>query len=388
MVKPAIVAVGYNRPHAMKRLLDSICAADYPFDDIALIVSIDECEKSDQVEAVARDIEWKHGEKVIRRFPERQGLRKHVLQCGDLSQKYGAIIVLEDDLMVSPSFYHYTYHAVNKYINFDSLAGVSLYSHAWNGYANLQFIPERSPYDVYFGQYSVSWGQCWLKDRWADFRDWYSLHEDKLPSENKYMPENISQWNQHSWGKYFASYVAEKGIYYVVPYFSMTTNFSEIGQHSSNISTAHQVPLLTGIKKEFEMPNPDKAVKYDMFFERILNGIEVAGIPGENICVNLNSTKKDCLGHPYVLTTQKMTNEKVASFGMMMHPIDSNVVNVVSGNDIFLYRCDPNEKLELRYISPARIKYEMYDYSWKLTLKAGVNGFIRAIKSHIKQLRK
>lgn len=385
MIKPAIVAVGYNRPDAMKRLLESVCAADYPFDDITLVVSIDECDKSDQVEAVARDIDWKHGEKVIRRFPERQGLRKHVLQCGDLSQKYGAIIVLEDDLMVSPSFYHYTYQAVNKYKDYESLAGISLYSHAWNGYANFQFIPERSPYDAYLGQYSISWGQCWLKDRWMDFREWYSHHEDKLPYENKYMPENISHWDQHSWGKYYASYVAEKGIYYVVPYFSMTTNFSEVGQHSSSVSTAHQVPLLTGIKRTFELPKPVDAVKYDIFFERILDGIKVAGIPGENICVNLNSTKKDSLGHSYVLTTQELPNEKVASFGMMMRPIDSNIVYGVNGNDIYLYKCDPNERFELRYKSSARIKYEMYDYSWKLTIKAGINGLISAVKSRLKK---
>ena len=39
MIKPAIVVVGYNRPQSIKRLLESICEANYPFDDITLIVS-------------------------------------------------------------------------------------------------------------------------------------------------------------------------------------------------------------------------------------------------------------------------------------------------------------------------------------------------------------
>ena len=105
MIKPVIVAVGYNRPHCMKRLLESIGNAEYEIDDVTLIISIDESNKSDLVQKVAEDFDWKHGEKIIRRFPERQGLKKHIIQCGDLSEKYGAVIILEDDLYVSPGFY-------------------------------------------------------------------------------------------------------------------------------------------------------------------------------------------------------------------------------------------------------------------------------------------
>ena len=45
MIKPAIVAIGYNRPKLMKRLLDSVGKAYYEEDDISLIISIDESEK-------------------------------------------------------------------------------------------------------------------------------------------------------------------------------------------------------------------------------------------------------------------------------------------------------------------------------------------------------
>ena len=96
----------------------------------------------------------------------------------------------------------------------------------------------------------------------------------------------------------------------------------------------------------------------------------------------------DSLGHSYVLTTQELPNEKVASFGMTMHPIDSNIFYGIMGNDIYLYKCGLNERFELRYKSPARIKYEMYDYSWKLTIKAGLNGLFSAVKSRINKLVK
>ena len=94
MIKPAIVAVGYNRADGMKRLLDSIGRAKFDVSDVPLIVSIDESNRSDEVEQVAREFKWEHGSLEIRRFPERQGLRKHIVQCGDYSEKYGGVIIL------------------------------------------------------------------------------------------------------------------------------------------------------------------------------------------------------------------------------------------------------------------------------------------------------
>ena len=268
-IKPAIVAVGYNRPDSMRRLLQSIVNAHYPFDDIDLIVSIDESNRSDDVQKVAEEFEWKHGNKIIKRYPERQGLRKHIIQCGDLSDKYGAVIILEDDLMVSPSFYLYTYSAVNHYKDNKKIAGVSLYSHCWNGYAGLEFTPEQNEYDAYYGQYSISWGQCWTKEQWHLFKEWYLVHEDKLPAQNKAMPSTILRWSQQSWGKYFISYMIEKDLYYIVPYVGMTTNFSEMGTHNSASSATFQVPLQQGKKEDYKFPDDDQAIKYDLFFERI-----------------------------------------------------------------------------------------------------------------------
>ena len=80
---PAIVAVGYNRPDGMKRLLESIGRAKYNVSNVPLIISIDESNRSDEVEQVAKNFQWNYGPKEIRRFPERQGLRKHIVQCGD-----------------------------------------------------------------------------------------------------------------------------------------------------------------------------------------------------------------------------------------------------------------------------------------------------------------
>lgn len=388
-IKPAIVAVGYNRPDSMERLLYSIARAYFPFEDIDLIVSIDESARSNEVQSVAEKVEWTHGQKIIKRYPERQGLRKHILQCGDLSEKYGAVIILEDDLVVSPSFYHYTYQAVNYYAGDANISGIALYSHAWNGYANLEFRPVHNEYDTYFGQYSITWGQCWTAGQWKGFKTWYFANEDKLPDFNPCMPAAILRWSNQSWGKYFISYMVENNKYYVIPYTAFTTNFSEIGQHNAYQDTAHQVSLQQGCKTDYTFAEFSDGIKYDCFFERIFSE-DVAGIPATEICVNLNGTKRDLQGKNYLLSTVKKTElEVVATFGINMHPIDANINTFFGGDGIYLY-CVKEKgcKLDENDISTARLLYDTYDFTWRQLMKTGTIKFRQALKMKIGRAKK
>ena len=53
------------------------------------------------------------GIKKIIKHSKNLGLRAHVITCGDLVNIYDNIIVLEDDLFVSPYFYKYANDALN-----------------------------------------------------------------------------------------------------------------------------------------------------------------------------------------------------------------------------------------------------------------------------------
>lgn len=384
---PAIVAVGYDRPDSMCRLLKSVCNADYPCDEITLIVSIDESKKSDEVQKVAEKFEWKYGKKIIRRFPKRMGLRNHILACGDLSYKYGAVIILEDDLIVSPSFFHYTVAALNHFKNDEKIAGIALYSHAWNGYANYQFIPEKKPYDTYLGCFSITWGQCWSSENWTNFKEWYTVNEDNPNLIDDNLPIQISQWGGQSWGKYFAAFIVEKQLYYVIPYIAMSTNFSEKGQHNFKIDSAHQVSIMEGIKKEYMFPEYSKAVKYDMFFERELNDTKVCGIDSEYICINLNGKRQTSGQKEYVLTTQKLNYEIIGTFGLQMRPIEANVLHCVDGNDIFLYKCGKNAKFNTALYELSRGMYETYDLSLRTLYPVCRQLFNTAVNNRIKRIK-
>ena len=103
-MKIAIIVVGYNRIEGLIRLLDSLTAAEYGGDRPTLILSIDKS-NTDAVEKFANEYVWIHGEKIVRTFPENQGLKKHILSCGDFFSDFDELIILEDDIFVAPSFY-------------------------------------------------------------------------------------------------------------------------------------------------------------------------------------------------------------------------------------------------------------------------------------------
>lgn len=88
-IKPVIVAVGYNRVYALERLLKALESAYYE-EEVSLVISID-YGGDNRVTELARGFVWTHGEKMVKTFCENLGLRKHIIQCADLSMEYGQL---------------------------------------------------------------------------------------------------------------------------------------------------------------------------------------------------------------------------------------------------------------------------------------------------------
>lgn len=393
MIKPAIVAVGYNRPDGMKRLLDSIGRAQYDCNDVPLIVSIDESNRSDEVEAVAKAFEWKYGTKEIRRFPERQGLRKHIVQCGDLSEKYGAVIILEDDLIVAEDFYSYVCAAHEKYGNEDEICGVSLYAFGSNQFTHYAFVPVPSLNDVYLGGMVVTWGQSWNVRQWKNFKQWYFEHENKLPALNPNIPQDISSWTR-SWGRYFASFIAERHSYYVYPYRARTTCFSDFGEHNKVTVpvTFVQVPLMRGCPPKYNMGDMSTLYKYDSFYERELPQTDkVLGVSGDDICMDLSNMKTIAGGRRYVITNAKLPYKEVGSFALTLRPASLNVTENIPGNQLHMYDMEGHGDLIRKWkgrpeyhANHLRIKYEYNDVSWRVMIFYSLKEFCIRVHDIIK----
>ena len=363
-IKPAIVVAGYSRPACVHRLLNSVCDAYYPINDITLIISLDYSNRSEENVEISEKCAWRYGEKKIIRHNKRKGLKEHILSCGDMSEEYGAVIVLEDDLLVSPDYYSYVLQMLDYYKNDDRICGISLYSHDWNGYGNYQFMPQRNEYDVFIGQIGISWGQCWTQKQWRSFKSFYNNNKDKAIFDEK-LPWTINLWGEQSWAKYFYDYMVNEDKYYVIPYISLSTNFSDEGEHNSKVSNTFQVMIMEARGKKYYAPTFEQAIKYDMFFERILDDtIKVGNVLGNDICVNLNGFRRSVSGKKYILTCKRYDGiNPEAHFGLRMRPIEQNVLLNIPGDDIYLYKSADIQGKDIsnyRRTSRRRIEYEIY----------------------------
>lgn len=326
-----ICCITYNRKGSLERLLTSLDSAYYD-EPVTLIISIDKSD-SDEIERFSDSFKWKHGEKRVLKHEVNLGLRKHILSCGELLNEFEALIVLEDDISISPSFYYYAKQCVEKYKDDNQCAGISLYNFPLNYHNHLPFVAIHSNSDVYKMYCAQSWGQVWMKQQWFDFIKWYKEHDEEF-SEQPHLPRSICNWPKSSWLKYHTKYCIEQEKYFIYPYISLSTNNGDAGTHAVARNTAYQVPLLLDIKESFVL-NP--SVVYDVFFENKDIAVYL-GLERNEVCVDLYGEKNNRENRRYWLTLKKVKKYKIVkSFGLDFKPWDTNILMNNSGRQVFLY---------------------------------------------------
>ena len=360
----AIVVIGYNRPESIRRILNRLIKCNYEGDRVDLIVSLDNCGNND-CEKLCRRSEWPYGQMKVRTFENRQGLKKHILSCGDilLDGEYDAIAVFEDDIYPAESFYTYMKQVYKAYEQFDNIAGFSLYSPSYMTSTDVSFTPQLTMYDVYFMQVAQSWGQVWTRRHWVGFKEWLS----KQPSDwivCDEMPIQIGNWGKNSWLKYYMRYCAETKKYFVYPYKAFATCYSEVGQHTTENSTQLQVPLINGNVKSLNLPQFNaECIRYDSFYENE-NVIEFLSskfsIPPEEITIDLYGTKP--CHRRYWLTTKIADYTIIESYDLNMKPHEMNVLGQIKGDRIHLYDTDLNMKKEIKKDSLSFPGLERFEY--------------------------
>lgn len=363
--KIAVVVVGYNRLKSITRLLNSLIAADYCGLNVPLIISID-CSGDEELYKYVNDFKWVHGQKYVNIQKERLGLLKHIYQCGDLSKYFKAIILLEDDLVVSPVFYSYALQTVNYYKNDSSIAEISLYKNETNGYVGLPFVNEQNGYDVFLMQDVSTWGECWTPEMWESFVEWRDCHteEDVL---NIDMTDIIKSWTR-AWSKYYNAYVVATHKYVLYPNIAVTTNFSDAGEHGGDNNSLVQVNLQ---QKDFQyrFAPSDKLVKYDIYFNNE-SLYEWLGFSVEDVCLDLynfhpNTYKKS----RYILSTRKLGYKIVKTYALHMRPWELNVKHNISGTGITLYDTTVKARVGGEEVNEEVIPYYLQGMNMRLIAK-------------------
>lgn len=386
----AIVVACYNRIEGIKRLLKSIEDVNYAGrKDITLILSVDNS-GSDKVVNFANEYEWPHGEKIVRTFEQRQGLRKHILQCGDYTENFEIVVILEDDIFVSESMYYYAYGAAEKYGEDDRVAGISLFGFQKNWLNWIyRFEPLKTEYDAYFLKIAQSWGQVWTKSKWQDFMTWYKQNIEFSFDPN--LPQYLFTWPDSSWLKYHDRYCIEKDKYFVYPYVSLTTNFSDAGTHNNRTINDHQVELQFG-KCEYRFPDLcSDSVLYDEYMNP--KGLEKnLNLADGSLCVDFYGTKPYTLWEQadYLLTTQQIQNyQMVQSFALSLRPLEAAVIKHISGQGIYLYQIKKGESPILKKGDKNELlSYELRTHDGKQLLPFAIHLVTENIGIKLKKLIK
>ncbi|WKA57751.1 glycosyltransferase [Planococcus shenhongbingii] len=351
-----LVAVAYNRPESLSRLLASLSRASYLDYSVRLIISIDHG-GPDKVKEIADSFDWKFGEKKVIIHEQNLGLRKHILQCGDLTEQYDNIIVLEDDVFVAKNFYLYALSALEFYKDNKKVSGISLYSHKFNETAKLPFSPIKEEHDVFFLQIAASSGQLWTVRHWLDFREWYE--KDTKDDGWDKVPENIAGWPKSSWKKYFTKYLIEENKFFVYPYDSLTTNFGDIGQHFWKANSSAQVPL-DRVKDHYKFCEiEDTMAVYDAFCENYNLSAHFSNYP-DRCTIDLYGTKKNLMIDGFLLSVNNYPYKILRQYGMALKPIEENVYHDIPGDQIFLYDTSQPVKSMGKSKSFIHSQYEYY----------------------------
>lgn len=359
---PAIVVIAHNRVNSLGRLLDSLKQGLYPDGcDVPLVISIDA--GTEEVKALAKSFEWKMGSLRVIEHNEALGIKNHVLKCGDLVDDYDSIIMLEDDLLVSPYFYDFTLKCLERYESDERIAGGSLFHHQLNETAKRVFRPLQDGNDVYFMQLAASWGQFWNKKQWKKFRAWAKLYTfDEI--QEMAIPWDVRKWPKSSWKKWFTAYLVDSGNYVVYPRFSQATNFMEPGENNPVSDFDYQTELdQTPRNWRFVDIDASKA-RFDAYCEldagivRSLN----AKLENYDFEVDLNGTKPlSDINRAFLLTVRRGSCGELG-FQRTLSPEISNIIFDLEGHEIVLMR---KENVEIRSVSQTNLRDEI-KYSFKV----------------------
>ncbi len=333
-MKPAIVVVAYNRPEALRRLLVSLAALRGAV-DVPLVISVDAGgDLFAQVLSVAEQFEWLLGEKriVVRERP--YGLINHVFACGDMVDEFGAIMLLEDDLVVSPMAYRYAASALDFYADDPQIAGISLNALWFHGITHEPFTPYLDDGDVFFMQIAWFQGQAYTQKQWARFQEWRKTAESTVrPADN--MHELFQTFPATDWFPLKTKYLVQTNRFYVFPRESLSTNFGDSGTHVRG-SSFFQVPLQTRRASFRFQPLPIAVAVYDSFQEMLperLNRL-TGQLAAYDFTVDLHGTRSLAnIPTEFVLTTQEM-HHPLMTFGMELRPFLANVIHQQPGTGI------------------------------------------------------
>ncbi|KAF8552243.1 hypothetical protein OG21DRAFT_1374599, partial [Imleria badia] len=248
-----LTVITNNRPHSLRRLLDSIQRTLFYGDKVDIRINMDQTADPETMHIV-HDFEWPHGDIFLHHRVIHGGLLPAVVEswyphCDD---SYG--LLLEDDIELSPLSYAWVKMALLRYKYGESspssskLFGISLYQQKiielrptgrqpFSARTLFRAASLTDPTTPYLSQIPCSWGALYFPTPWREFHDYLSLRlsQSALPIDTTIVPGVRSNKWTKSWKKYFIELVYLRGYVMLYPNYddfaSLSTNHLEVGSH-------------------------------------------------------------------------------------------------------------------------------------------------------------
>jgi hypothetical protein len=214
----SIKVLAHTRPVSLRRLLDSLDAAQYDGNEVHADIWIDaprtedEAKLHERVVDIAQSWEWKHGAVKIHKRSEWVGLRRQWLDCYQPIHDNDTALILEDDMEVSTFFWQWlqqarAFAAQEQRGDAIAVAGISLMRQQYvNMKPTKKIAVIDSPEQLYWYRMAGMWGFSPQPQTWSMFLRWYESHanDEETPSlEGSFFAQALasgtpaSMWTQH-----------------------------------------------------------------------------------------------------------------------------------------------------------------------------------------------
>ena len=258
-----IIVFAWKRRMSLKRLCDSLLAAEYHGIPVQLEFHIDG-EAHERVLQYVDEFSWPFGSVQVLRQADRIGLESIVVGSWPADSDDQYAMFFEDDIEVSPHYFTYTLLALRKYLFGDGgrtgrtyhaehLAGISYNTPRYNE-INLpphDWVPQMviGREAQFLFQLPCSWGALYFPWIWREFLEYYRWRKTiTLPPSYVVVPLSATNEWTNSWKRYLVELMYARGLYMLYPSLprqqSFSTHHREPGEHTDAVPEEHLVDEL------------------------------------------------------------------------------------------------------------------------------------------------
>lgn len=249
--KTPVVMISYNRPDLVRMTMKNVALADGASErDIFMYIDGPRNEKDKVKQNEIASIVGSYADRLPRisiiRRDHNFGCRNNIVDAiTSVINRFGRAIIVEDDILVSRTFFRYMDMALDTYSDDSSIWAIDAYQHP-----NLK-IPKNYPFDVYLSRFFMCWGWGTWANRWnaVDFemRDWVTLkYDDKVVEKLNHAGNNLIPMVESqlagrlkTWDVQCMYYVAKNNLFCVEPKYQLSKNIgylpSNDGEHCNGV---------------------------------------------------------------------------------------------------------------------------------------------------------